>query len=118
MPRRQTCALLAAFVAIAGFFAPSVSNAQRADGERLFRQRCGVCHSTEAGQNRAGPHLSGSIEGARYSVAMQNSGIVWDSQSLDRFLAVPRQTVAGTTMTVGVPDEAQRAAIIAYLERQ
>lgn len=104
---------------------PGIAIAQQAGGEQLFRQRCGACHSIDPGQNRSGPHLAavigrpaGSIEGARYSSAMRESGIIWDGQALDTFLAAPRQTVPGTTMTVGVPDAAQRAAIIAYLESQ
>jgi cytochrome c len=108
-----------------GLFAPVAASAQQADGERLFRQRCGACHSMEAGQNRVGPHLSGvvgraagSVEGARYSDAMRDSGIVWDNQSLDTFLAAPRETVPGTTMTISIPDATQRAAIITYLESQ
>ncbi|MCV3207375.1 c-type cytochrome [Mesorhizobium sp. YC-39] len=107
----------------AGLLLPAAASAQQADGERLFRQRCGTCHSLEPGQNRVGPHLSGiigrmagSVEGARYSAALRESGIVWDSQSLDTFLAAPRQRVPGTSMTVGVPNAAQRAAIISYLE--
>ncbi|WP_353641834.1 hypothetical protein [Mesorhizobium sp. WSM2239] len=72
-------------------------------------------------QNRAGPHLSGivgrtagSVDGARYSAAMRNPGIVRDVQSLGAFLAAPRQTVPGTSMTV--PNAGQRTAIIIYLE--
>ncbi|MEI8700950.1 c-type cytochrome [Mesorhizobium sp. M6A.T.Ce.TU.002.03.1.1] len=114
---------LAALLVAGGLLLPSAASAQQADGERLFRQRCGTCHSLEPGQNRVGPHLSGvigrtsgSVEGARYSAAMRESGIVWDSQSLDSFLAAPRQRVPGTSMTVGVPNAAQRAAIIGYLE--
>ena len=114
---------LVAVLAAAGLLLPAAASAQQADGERLFRQRCGTCHSLEPSQNRAGPHLSGvigrtagSVEGARYSAAMRESGIVWDSQSLDTFLAAPRQIVPGTFMTVGVPNAAQRAAIISYLE--
>lgn len=94
-----------------------------AQGEDLFRTRCGSCHSLEAGQNRLGPSLAGvvgrtagSVEGARYSPALKASGIVWDEQSLDSYLASPRQMVAGTTMTVGVPNATQRGAIIAYLD--
>ncbi|YBV95232.1 c-type cytochrome [Phyllobacteriaceae bacterium JZ32] len=116
-------ATLATLLATAGLLLPAAASAQQADGERLFRQRCGTCHSLEPGQNRAGPHLSGimgrkagSIEGARYSAALRESNIVWDSQSLDTFLAAPRQMVPGTQMTVGVPNAAQRAAIITYLE--
>lgn len=125
VPQRRGCAPLVGFMAIAGLFAPVAAMAQQADGAQLFQQRCGGCHSVETGQNRVGPHLSGvigrtagSIEGARYSDAMRDSGIVWDNQSLDTFLAAPRQMVSGTTMTVSVPDVAQRAAIITYLESQ
>jgi cytochrome c len=114
---------LTALLTSAGLLLPAVASAQQADGERLFRQRCGACHTMEPGQNRVGPHLSGivgrtagSVEGARYSDAMRESGIVWDAQSLDTFLAAPRQMVQGTTMTVGLPNAEQRAAIIAYLE--
>ena len=114
---------LTALLTLAGLLLPAVASAQQADGERLFRQRCGACHTMEPGQNRVGPHLSGivgrtagSVEGARYSDAMRESGIVWDAQSLDTFLAAPRQMVQATTMTVGLPNAEQRAAIIAYLE--
>ena len=114
---------LIALLTSAGLLLPAAASAQQADGERLFRQRCGACHTMDSGQNRVGPHLSGvvgrtagSVEGARYSAAMQESGIVWDAHSLDTFLAAPRQMVQGTTMTVGLPNAEQRAAIIAYLE--
>lgn len=103
---------------------PSAANAQDAGtGERLFRQRCAACHALVAGQNRVGPHLSGvigrkagSIEGARYSPALKDSQIVWTEEMLESFLANPRQAVAGTSMTVGVPNGDQRQAIIAYLK--
>ena len=92
------------------------------DGERQFQTRCASCHSTEAGQNRVGPHLSGilgraagAVEGARYSAAMKSSGIVWDAQQLDAYLANPRQVVPGTSMPVGLPNAAQRAQVIEYL---
>jgi cytochrome c len=93
------------------------------DGERLFRQRCGTCHALQAGQTRAGPHLdgiigrrAGSVDGARYSRALQDSGIVWDETALDNFLANPRKTVPGTSMMVALPNADQRKVIIAYLK--
>jgi cytochrome c len=114
---------LTALLTAAGLLLPAAASAQQADGQRLFRQRCSACHTMDSGQNRVGPHLSGvvgrtagSVEGARYSAAMRESGIVWDAPSLDTFLAAPRQMVQGTTMTVGLPNAEQRAAIIAYLE--
>lgn len=123
VPRSRAPVWPGAVAGIVALLVPAMAVAQNTDGEGLFRQRCSACHSIDAGQNRSGPHLAdvigrtaGSIEGARYSNAMRESSIVWNNQSLDAFLAAPRQLVPGTTMAVGVPDAAQRAAIIAYLE--
>ncbi len=114
----------AATTALAALLNPTTVSAQQADGERMFRQRCGACHSMEPGQ-KSGPHLTGvigrtagSIEGTRYSGAMRASGIIWDTATLNTFLAAPRRLIPGTTMTVAVPDATQRAAIITYLEGQ
>jgi cytochrome c len=101
------------------------ANAQNSpDGERLYQQRCGSCHSIEPGQNRLGPHLSGvvgrtagTVEGARYSPDMQKSGIVWDDKTLDTYLDNPRAIVPRTTMTIALRDAAQRSAIIDYLRK-
>jgi cytochrome c len=100
----------------------SESQAQETDGERLFRQRCSSCHSLETGQNRTGPSLAavngraaGSVEGARYSPALRDSTVVWNAETLDRFLASPRQFLPGTTMTMSVTNEAQRRALVDFL---
>jgi cytochrome c len=104
--------------------APDLHAQEVEEGERLFRQRCASCHTTQEGQNRVGPHLAslegraaGSVQGARYSAPLRSSGLVWDAASLDRFLANPRQTVPGTSMTAGLPNEAQRRAVIGFLLR-
>lgn len=102
---------------------PAGATAQdAAAGERLFRTRCASCHSIEPGQNRIGPTLSGvvgrkagSVEGARYSQGMRELGVTWDPEQLATFLANPRAMVKGTTMSVAVPGEADRAAIVTYL---
>lgn len=119
---RSALAAVLAAVAVLAALLPPGALAQQADGERLFRQRCGGCHTVEAGQNRAGPHLAavvgrlaGSVPGARYSNAMRDAGFAWDEAGLDAFLSAPRQVVPGTSMAVAVPDAEQRAAIISYL---
>ena len=84
--------------------------------------RCLACHALT--YNRTGPkhcglfgRRAGGIEGFDYSDAMKRSGIVWDAESLDRFLADPLAAVPGTTMTYdGVTDPGERADLIAYLQ--
>jgi cytochrome c len=90
-------------------------------GEAVYA-RCAACHSLA--QDRTGPHhcglfgrRAGSVAGYEYSEPMKRSGIVWDARTLDRFLANPPKSLPGTAMTyAGVPDRAERAALIAYLK--
>ncbi|HRX39664.1 MAG: c-type cytochrome [Caulobacterales bacterium] len=98
-------------------------------GQQLFTQ-CGICHSpadpaTAAGQIRlTGPNLwnvvgrpSASFDGYAYSPAMRKAGLVWDEQTLDRFLDTPQMVVPGTRMSfAGVHDAGERQAIIDYLK--
>ena len=58
------------------------------------------------------------MPGFPYSDAMKRSGIVWNAQTLDRFLADPTGVVPGTAMGyAGVKDARERADLIAYLEQ-
>ena len=100
------------------------ANAQSVEsGQKVFKQQCGLCHDVAAGKNRVGPSLfgvvgrkSGSVDGFHYSDGNKNSGLTWDQATLDKYLADPRGTVPGTTMTyAGVKNEEQRRDIIAYL---
>jgi cytochrome c len=91
-------------------------------GEAVY-SRCLGCHSFEV--NRTGPkhcglfgRRAGSVPGFEYSAAMKRSTLVWNAQTLERFLADPPKTIPGTAMTyAGVPDAKDRADLIAYLER-
>jgi cytochrome c len=85
--------------------------------------RCAGCHSTQAGQNKIGPSLagvfdraSGSVPGYNYSAAMKNAHLMWDEQTLDKFLRNPGGLVHGTKMFGTVPDPDARQRIIAYLK--
>ena len=90
-------------------------------GETIYH-KCQGCHSID--RNRIGPkHMrlfgrqAGSLPDFDYSEAMKNSGIVWNEQTLDTFLADPRGTVPGTKMTyAGIKDPQDRADLIAYLK--
>lgn len=94
-----------------------------ASGETLFRQRCGSCHTVQAGQNRVGPSLhgvfgrrAGAVSGYSYSPALAAWGQSWTAANLERYLAGTRATVPGTKMSIAAPPPAQRAAIIRYLQ--
>ena len=117
--------LIALTVAAAGTLLIALpAHAQNVEaGQKSFKQQCGLCHDTAAGKNRVGPSLfgvvgrkSGGVDGFHYSDANKNSGLTWDQATLDKYLADPRGTVSGTTMTyAGVKSDEQRRDIIAYL---
>ncbi|CAN7620462.1 c-type cytochrome [Pararhizobium sp. LjRoot238] len=104
---------------------PSIAAAEgdASRGETLFT-RCSACHTVN-GQNRIGPSLAGvvdrkagSVEGARYSKALAQSGLVWTEENLDAFLAAPVTLVRGTTMTMRISKDQDRQDLISYLKAQ
>lgn len=112
----QQFALAAALALAAG----TAAGADAARGEQLYA-RCAACHALE--YDRVGPRhcgllgrRAGSVPGFDYSPAMKRSKLVWNKETLNRFLADPLKTVPGTTMTYsGVDDPKERADLIAYL---
>jgi cytochrome c len=89
-------------------------------GEAVYT-RCLACHAIE--YDRTGPRhcgligrKAGSVPGFAYSEAMNKSGIVWNTRTLDRFIENPMKTVPGTAMGYdGVKDPKERADLVAYL---
>ena len=119
MTNRSLLFLLAGFVP----FALAGCGESRPDPQTAVAA-CTSCHSLKPGEpSRAGPNLAGvvgrkagAVPGFAYSPAMSASGVVWDHETLDRFLANPSAAMPGTRMSfAGVPDPAKRAAIIEYL---
>jgi cytochrome c len=87
--------------------------------------RCAACHNIEkGGPNGIGPNLHGivgrnvaSADGFIYSDAMKAKGGVWDEAGLDAYIAEPIKAVPGNKMIfAGIPDAAQRKALIEYLK--
>ena len=120
--RRSALALSAsAFLIVAS---AACATAQAADPERgraLYESRCSGCHSID--QDRIGPRQrgvvgrkAGAVAGFEYSPALRASRIVWDAKTLDAWLANPERLIPGQRMNYSVPDGADRAALIAYLE--
>jgi cytochrome c len=97
-------------------------------GKAAFNNHCRTCHSPKAGDNRLGPSLGGIVGAkagsrpgyANYSQAMKSSGITWEEQTLDRFIANPEDVVPNNNMKPfkGIPDPAVRKSIIEALKAE
>lgn len=123
--RRPALTLAGILLAAVAGKVPAAMNATALEGDAVRGQeiyaRCGACHSLD--YDRVGPHhcgvfgrRAGSVEGFGYSNAMKNSKLVWNSETLDRFIADPMKTVPGTTMGyAGISDPQERADLLAYL---
>ncbi|WP_306151859.1 cytochrome c family protein [Roseovarius sp. MMSF_3281] len=107
----------------AGGFADVVAAADPADGEKVWRQ-CRACHKLEDGANGVGPHMAGivgreigSVEGFRYSNALQELDGTWTADELNAWLEDPKAYAPGNKMSFrGLRKEEDRAALIAYMQ--
>lgn len=89
-------------------------------GKDAYEARCGGCHSVAA--DRVGPRhagvfgrRAGSVAGFAYSDALRKSGITWNVETLERWLADPEALVPGQRMGYSLGDAQARADIVAYL---
>lgn len=113
---------MAAALAVAAVGLAGPARAQSA-GETVFKRSCLVCHAVEPGKNKVGPSLAGvvgrkagTVPGFAYSAANRDSGLVWDSTTLDPYLADPQKVVKGTKMAFpGLKSADDRKAVIDYL---
>lgn len=89
-----------------------------ADGAQLFNMQCKMCHNGTP----MGPPLAGVAGGPiaakafAYSPALKAKGGTWTDASLDAFLKAPTTFAPGTKMMIAVPNDENRAAIVAYLK--
>jgi len=104
----------------------SVANAaDPVNGKKVFK-KCVACHSLQEGKNKIGPSLynlldrkAGLVEGYKYSKAMKNSGVVWDEESLDKFLTKPRKFIPKTKMAFrGIKNKSLRDDLISFLKHK
>ena len=115
--------LAAAVVSGAWSFTATASAQDAAAGTAVFKSQCSICHSPQAGRNMTGPSLFGVVgrpagkeAGFHYSPANRDSGLTWDTATLDRYLTNPREVVPHTIMGYGgLKDATKRADLIAYL---
>jgi cytochrome c len=121
MPRRTAILTLTLFLFL--MLRPGEA-ADIAAGQAVFN-RCKICHSLEAGKNIVGPSLhglfgrkAGTVDNFTYSAAMTDSGIVWDDETLTKYLHDPKQVVPGGKMAFpGLKDDQQIADLLGYLQQ-
>ena len=95
-----------------------------AAGEKAFVV-CRACHQIgPTAKNFVGPVLNGVVgrpagtfPGYTYSAANKNSGLTWDEDTLQKYLANPQAVVKGTKMIFpGIKDPAKVKDVIAFLK--
>ncbi|QDG79211.1 cytochrome c family protein [Labrenzia sp. PHM005] len=117
--------LMIAGTALLALTAQASAEGDPAKGEKVFR-KCKACHAVgEKAKNKVGPQLNGvvdrawgSIEGYKYSKGLLEmaDGKVWDTATLDAYLAKPKDVIPKTKMAfAGLKKEADRANVIAYM---
>lgn len=104
--------------------APAFAAGDAAKGKAVFA-RCAICHNVEKdGGNGVGPNLFGvygrksaSVDGFNYSGPMKASGIVWNEENLEKWIAGPAKMVPGTKMAfAGISSKSQIEDVVAYLK--
>lgn len=100
------------------------------NGEKIFL-KCKICHQVgPEAKTATGPILNGAIgrkAGSldtfkdKYSDAMKEAGdkgMVWTEENIGKYLADPKGFVPKNKMAfVGLPNETERADVIAYLKK-
>lgn len=121
-PFSTATGLAAGLVAV--FTGAAQADGDPARGRKAFVQ-CLSCHSARPNLHKTGPSLAtvagrkaATVEGfGRYSDALMASGLVWTDETLDAWMANPKNLVPGTSMTIpGIKSAADRRDIIAFLK--
>ncbi len=119
-PHRWVMLLLLLSIPLSPFTRKSAA----AEGETLFRQQCGACHTVKKDDGpRAGPPLfgvigrkAGSATGFEYSDALRGAGFAWDAGHLERWLANSNEFLPGSYMNYRQEDGSVRKSIVNFLE--
>jgi cytochrome c len=114
--------VLAALCALAGSASAAGLSGDPARGEHLY-EACTDCHSLD--QNDVGPRhrgvfgrKAGSLPDYSYSDALKSSNIIWNEETLDKWLTDPQAFVPGVKMFFHLENAQDRADVIAYLRER
>jgi cytochrome c len=117
---RLAIVIAAAALAAAPATAGPVGDAAR--GEQIY-QACTDCHSID--ENDVGPRhrgvfgrKAGSLPDYDYSDALKNANIVWNEETLDKWLTNPQDFVPGVKMFFHLDSAQDRADVIAFLRER
>ena len=113
-----------AALALAALIGAALAQDPVQSGWEIFDRRCRTCHGgTAPADSPVGPSLSGIVgtkagtqASGLHSLGALDSGIVWDRESLRRFLYEPRVQMRGTIMPVRVEDPEELERLLDYLE--
>ena len=93
-----------------------------ARGETVY-QACQDCHSLD--KNDVGPRhrgvfgrKAGSLSDYDYSQALKSANIVWNEETLDKWLTDPQAVAPGAKMFFHLSNPQDRADVIAYLRER
>ena len=107
-------------LSVCGFAQVLVGDADR--GETVY-QACQDCHSLD--KNDVGPRhrgvfgrKAGSLPDYDYSDAIKSANIVWNEETLDKWLTDPQAVVPGAKMFFHLDNPQDRADVIAYLRER
>ncbi len=111
---------------VIGVAARAADPGDAAAGKAYFSQTCMQCHTADPaeGGGEIGPSLVGLYgrtagvgdDRFAYTAALKGSKLVWNQETLERFLADPATTVPGTTMALPIPVKKDRDNVIAYFQ--
>jgi cytochrome c len=114
--------VFAAVCALAGSASAAGLTGDPARGEQLY-EACTDCHSLD--KNDVGPRhrgvfgrKAGSLPDYNYSDALKSSNILWNEETLDKWLTDPQTFVPGVKMYFHLDSAQGRADVIAYLKER